>query len=212
MKWDEEASRSSALFVSPHLDDVAFSCGGTLIALHRANQPVFLCTVFTASKLPPTSFGLTCQTEKGIAPSVDYMELRRREEIAYSKLVGIRIPIWLNFVEAPNRGYGSPRELFGLICPEDSATADLIAAQLLNIIGDESVTRVYAPAANGGHVDHWLVRKAVGGALAALPNPPSATLLRRAAICHTRKRPQLGSRARLEGDSRRHLTCFGTQT
>ena len=58
----------TALFLSPHLDDVAFSCGGTLLRL--TDDPrwrVVLCTVFTASVADPQGFALRCQTDKGIA-------------------------------------------------------------------------------------------------------------------------------------------------
>ncbi len=73
----------TALFLSPHLDDVAFSCGGTLLRL--TDDPrwrVALCTIFTASVPDPQGFALRCQTDKGIPAEVDYMALRRAEDAA----------------------------------------------------------------------------------------------------------------------------------
>ena len=70
----------TALFLSPHLDDVAFSCGGALLRLtDDPDWRVVLCTVFTASVPDPQGFALRCQTDKGIPAEVDYMALRRTE-------------------------------------------------------------------------------------------------------------------------------------
>jgi hypothetical protein len=67
----------TALALSPHLDDAAFSCGGLLHALGAAGWDVATVTVFTASVADPTGFALACQTDKGLGPEVDYMDLRR---------------------------------------------------------------------------------------------------------------------------------------
>ena len=56
--------RPTALFLSPHLDDVAFSCGGTAAALGRAGWRLVVATVFTASMPAPTGFALACQLDK----------------------------------------------------------------------------------------------------------------------------------------------------
>jgi LmbE family N-acetylglucosaminyl deacetylase len=62
-----------ALALSPHLDDAAFSCGGTLALLARRGWQVVLCTVFTASVDNPTGFALACQADKGVGPEIDYI-------------------------------------------------------------------------------------------------------------------------------------------
>ena len=55
-----------ALALSPHLDDAAFSCGGTLAALAAEGWEVAVATLFTASVEAPTGFALACQTDKGL--------------------------------------------------------------------------------------------------------------------------------------------------
>ena len=67
----------TALALSPHLDDAAFSAGGTLHALARAGWRVVVATVFTRSVPDPQGFALACQLDKGLDASVDYMALRR---------------------------------------------------------------------------------------------------------------------------------------
>ena len=58
----------AALFLSPHLDDVAFSCGALFDALAARGWDAHLVTVFTRSVPGPRGFALECQTSKGIAP------------------------------------------------------------------------------------------------------------------------------------------------
>ena len=70
----------TALFVAPHLDDVVFSCGGTLAALADQGWRTVMVTAFTQSIVPAEGFALACQLDKGLAPDVDYMALRRAED------------------------------------------------------------------------------------------------------------------------------------
>jgi LmbE family N-acetylglucosaminyl deacetylase len=79
----------TALFISPHLDDVAFSCGGTLIRLTQNGWHTVLCTIFTCSMPNPQGFALACQTDKGLAPDVDYMALRRAEDERFATIAGV---------------------------------------------------------------------------------------------------------------------------
>ena len=58
------------LAVSPHLDDAAFSVGGTLAALAAAGHQVTVVTCFTASVPDPDGFALACQLDKGLAAGV----------------------------------------------------------------------------------------------------------------------------------------------
>lgn len=168
---DTRSKEGHALFVSPHLDDVAFSCGGTLLREAR-RRAVTLCTVFTASVPRPRGFALACQTDKGIAPRVDYMALRRREDRGFARVAGLARPLWLSLREAPHRGYGSPAALFGAARPEARRTARRLAATLRTLMETRAVTDVYVPAANGRHIDHRIVRWAACHAARTLrPRP-----------------------------------------
>jgi LmbE family N-acetylglucosaminyl deacetylase len=142
----------TALALSPHLDDAAFSCGGTLAALADAGWRVVLCTLFTASVPNPTGFALACQTDKGLPPEVDYMALRRAEDAAAAEALRVE-PLWLPFREAPHRGYDSARALFAGVRADDAIGGDLIGA-LGKLFGQVAPDLVLAPQAVGAHVDH----------------------------------------------------------
>jgi LmbE family N-acetylglucosaminyl deacetylase len=150
----------TALFLSPHLDDVAFSCGGTLALLADRGWRTVLVTAFTATILPATGFALACQLDKGLSPEVDYMALRRDEDRVAAGLLGVADLRWLALPEAPHRGYGSAPELFVDIRPADDIwrkLAEHLAALRVELAPD----LILAPQGLGGHVDHRQLIRAV---------------------------------------------------
>ena len=149
--------------VSPHLDDAAFSAGALLAGLAAAGADVCVVTVFTASVPEPRGFALACQTDKGIAPEVDYMALRRAEDDAAVAALGARRR-HLPLAEAPHRGYGSASALFGPVVPGDEDQPRLVADAVAGAVASEfpgGVDLLLGPLALGDHVDHRHVRDAV---------------------------------------------------
>ena len=155
----------TALFLSPHLDDVAFSCGGLLAQLADAGWHTVMATAFTATVLPATGFALACQTDKGLDPSVDYMALRRDEDQAAAAILGVSELRWLDFPEAPHRGYGSAPELFGAIAAHDDVWRPL-AERVSALLAELQPGLVLAPQGCGHHVDH---RQMIHAVLQAAP-------------------------------------------
>jgi LmbE family N-acetylglucosaminyl deacetylase len=149
------------LAVSPHLDDAAFSAGATLAALADAGHEVVVVTVFTGSVLDPTGFALACQTDKGLAPDVDYMALRRAEDAA-AQAVLRTTPVHLPLREAPHRGYESAPALFAGVRPDDLSWQGVHEA-----LAPMEADLWLAPQGLGSHVDHLQVVRAV----AALDRP-----------------------------------------
>ncbi len=129
----------NALFLSPHLGDVAFSCGGTLSNLAAAGWRGGLATAFTRPVPNPTGFALKCQTDKGLSAEVDYLAVRRAEEADFGRAVGAAEVLWLNFPEAPHRGYDSPAELFAGVKPGDDI-GDALAGTAARRTGPNSAS------------------------------------------------------------------------
>ncbi len=142
----------TALLLSPHLDDVAFSCGGIAATLAHAGWRVLIATAFTRSVHPAAGFALECQRDKGLGDEIDYMALRREEDRAACAALGAE-PVLLDLPEAPNRGYRSAAALFA---PprEDDAVAGPLAGLLARLMSDEQAALVLAPQGCGRHVDH----------------------------------------------------------
>lgn len=156
----------TVLAVSPHLDDAAFSAGGTLATLARRGS-VVVASVFTASVADPRGFALACQLDKGLGPGVDYMALRRAEDRAACAALGAE-PLHLPFREAPHRGYDSTAALFAAIRPDDRVDEELAPA-LQALVDALAPDLILAPQAIGAHVDHVQVVRALDRL--ALPAP-----------------------------------------
>ena len=142
----------TALLLSPHLDDVAFSCGGTAATLARAGWRVLVVTAFTRPVHPAAGFALECQRDKGLADDVDYMALRHAEDRDACDALGVE-QVLLDLPEAPNRGYGSAAALFGPPRQDDDIAGPL-AGCLATLLADERPDLVLAPQGCGRHVDH----------------------------------------------------------
>ncbi|WP_375270596.1 PIG-L deacetylase family protein [Sphingomonas sp.] len=145
--------------ISPHLDDAAFSVGGLLAAHARAGGRVTIVTCFTGNVAQPTGFALACQFDKGLGPEVDYMALRRAEDVAACAVIGTQA-VHLPLLEAPHRGYASAPELFAARRDDDAMLAPLTAA-LAEQVAALAPDLLLGPLAIGDHVDHWLVRDAL---------------------------------------------------
>lgn len=155
----------TALFLSPHLDDVAFSCGGLAALLADAGWRTVLATAFTRSVVPATGFALACQLDKGLAPDVDYMALRRAEDLIAAERLGFDEVVWLDLPEAPHRGYESAAELFADLRADDDVVTTLTGC-FQQLQASYQPDLVLAPQGLGGHVDH---RQVIAAVLAAIP-------------------------------------------
>ena len=156
----EGSKHPNALFVSPHLDDVAFSCGGTAALLARKGWRTVLATVFTRSVPDPTGFALACQLDKGLSPEVDYMALRREEDREAARCLGAGETVHLDLPEAPHRGYGSAPEMFAGVPEGDGVWRD-VAGLLQDLLRAHVPDLLLAPQALGAHADHLQVVRAV---------------------------------------------------
>lgn len=120
-------------------------------------------TVFTRSIPNPQGFALACQTAKGIAASIDYMQLRREEDQRYIDVLnqGLtpRHPIAIrhgDLPEAPHRGYASPDMLFAGVLDGDDILP--VAKAVVDAwVNELRPAMVILPSGYGHHVDHLQV-------------------------------------------------------
>jgi LmbE family N-acetylglucosaminyl deacetylase len=147
------------LAISPHLDDAAFSAGGLLASRVDQGWDVTIATCFTGNVAQPTGFALACQLDKGLDAEVDYMALRRAEDLAACKALGARAT-HLPFLEAPHRGYTSAKMLFAARLADDRIVDDVTAA-LVELLTTERPDLVLGPLCLGNHVDHHVVLEAI---------------------------------------------------
>ena len=149
----------TALVISPHLDDAAFSCGGTMAQWADAGWRVVMATAFTRSIHPASGFALACQLDKGLAPDVDYMALRRAEDLQAAAILGAE-PRFLDLPEAPHRGYASAPALFGPALHGDDVWRPLSEA-IAALLDELQPGVMLGPQGLGEHIDHRLTIRAI---------------------------------------------------
>ena len=155
------------LAFSPHLDDAVFSAGGTLAGHASDGDAVTVVTCLTGNVDRPTGFALACQLDKGLSADIDYMALRRAEDIMACAAIDASV-VHLPFLEAPHRGYDNPSALFAARRSDDTLAHDLIGT-LRDLLALHRPDLVYGPYGVGNHVDHRIVRDALATVIGDTP-------------------------------------------
>jgi LmbE family N-acetylglucosaminyl deacetylase len=159
------------LYLSPHLDDVALSCGGQIAAATRDGASAEIVTIFAgdepgAGEAPASPLVTKIYELWKLAPG-EVMSTRRAEDFAAGRALGAGIAHW-ELQEAihrrdPARGdalYPSLDRLFGPIAPAEEALVVALAGRLAALPAAAEAGRIVAPLGVGGHVDHRIVRAA----------------------------------------------------
>lgn len=146
------------VFVSPHLDDVALSCGGAVAKAARAGSPLIV-TVFAGEPTGEMSDFAHFQHERWHLPDTDAVELRRCEDRRATEALGESVRSrWLDFPDAIYRDprYSSDEALFGPPLDSDAGLIEDVHQKLREL----GATRYVVPLGVGNHVDHQIVRAA----------------------------------------------------
>jgi len=149
------------VFLAPHFDDVALSCGGEV----AAGESATIVTVFAGTpppEMPLTPYARWHLTEWGVASVAEALETRRAEDRVAAAALGASLAM-LPFVDGPFRAdrYHSWDELRTRLVPADARLPADIADALMagGFIGPE--TLVTGPLAIGRHVDHQAIYAAM---------------------------------------------------
>lgn len=162
-----------AIFLSPHFDDIALSCGGMAARLSKMGARclgVTVCAAPAPEGFPLSAFAQSLHQlwESASGTTVRAVnDVRREEERQALRLLGLE-PIWLDVPDAIYRRgsqgeyfYDSEVTLFGKVAREERRTlVPRIAGEIRRIAmesGARGRVRVFAPLGVGNHVDHQLV-------------------------------------------------------
>ena len=166
------------IYFSPHLDDVALSCGGLVWEQCHAGNPARIWTICAGDPPPgplsPFAESLHDRWQLGR----EAVESRRLEDIASCAELGASY--WHFLVpdciyRLGNRSnealYTSEASLFGQVHPQEAALIDRLSGELGAILPDQAT--LVCPLALGGHVDHILTRSVVEKLLDSKPDKAS---------------------------------------
>jgi LmbE family N-acetylglucosaminyl deacetylase len=171
----DEWPAAKHIFLAPHLDDAVLSCGGTIAMLARKGESTAVITVFAASPLTDSTLSTFArQLHTGWQASADQRTgfidppaVRRREDVNALRILSPDVEvIHLGGLDCiyrvhPETGqalYDGEEAIFGETDPADPAIG-----ALQYVPSFPAGSRLYAPLGVGNHVDHQIVRDAVGG-------------------------------------------------
>ena len=164
--------RYKTIYLSPHLDDAALSCGGRIFMETAASHPILIVTLMAgdpAPDLPLSDFAQELHTRWGLPQ--DAVRARRAEDMAACQILGA------------DYLYGSVQDciyrtdpITGELCyptweivkstqhPADKVTV----ARLVELFNQlPPADEIVAPLTVGQHLDHRLVRQAAERAFGA---------------------------------------------
>jgi LmbE family N-acetylglucosaminyl deacetylase len=167
--FDEITKIHRHIFLSPHLDDVVYSCGGTLgVQVSTGIHPLVI-TVFAG--VPPVTIELSSlaaeiQRDMGFRQNAQIAISTRRDEDARALDYLKADYLWLDYLDAIYRGtpayYTDNRQLMsGDVHPGDLWIDRELAENLVALHERLPDTVWYAPLGVGRHVDHQIVSSAI---------------------------------------------------
>jgi LmbE family N-acetylglucosaminyl deacetylase len=157
------------IFLSPHFDDVVYSCGGTLgVQVYTGMRPLVV-TVFGGIPAGPVELSplaLENHRQMGFRQDIETVVKARRQEDARALNYLQADYLWLDYPDAIYRGsppyYTSREQLIGGDVHPGDLWIDRELAQNLVALQERLPDAVwYAPLGVGGHVDHQLVCSAI---------------------------------------------------
>lgn len=154
-----DAQRYDHVYLSPHPDDAALSCGGALAALVAEGRRVLVVTVSTripSQEQAQAAFG-------GPPPLWARWSARRSEDAAALGLLGVDW-LWLDELDAPLRcpdDYAQAGAVFGPPVATDPLPERMRGALDVLARGCPNA-HLHAPLGVGGHVDHRICHAAAG--------------------------------------------------
>ena len=156
------------IYLSPHLDDVALSCGGLVWEQSRAGDSVSIWTICAGDPPPgplsPFAESLHSRWKTGRQA----IERRRSEDIAACSRLGsayrhFQIPdcIYRLAPGSDEHLYTTEESLFGELNVREENLIQSLSAELACSLSPDA--QVACPLSLGGHVDHRLTRAAASG-------------------------------------------------
>lgn len=153
--------RPDWVYLSPHLDDAVFSCGGRIVLQARAGMTVWVVTACAGSPEGPLSdFAQALHEYWGLA-GADAPAVRREEDRVALALLGAVAVHWdfrdCIYRRAPDGRFLYPNweSLWGPVVEEDQGVMEELTRRIAEL---PSSAILCVPLGAGAHVDHRLVR------------------------------------------------------
>jgi len=149
------------VFISPHLDDAALSCGGLIS--HLTTHGFSCINITVTAGIPELTIKSPLidevQNQWKLNDSAEAVKLRKVEDNKAMRLLDCK-PIHLNFLDAIYRRSKNAhffyQSIYDPIHPEEIDLAKEIAHSMMDYLLPDDL--IILPQAIGGHVDHEIVK------------------------------------------------------
>lgn len=154
------------IYLSPHLDDAALSCGGLIHQQAQRGERPLVITCFAGVPDYRALSPFATELHRRWGQPVDAVERRRCEDAAALSYLGAEYQHW-DYTDCIYRSdrasleplYASEEALFGPLRPEERGRIAELTTHLARCLVKKA-TQIYAPLAVGHHVDHQFVLQA----------------------------------------------------
>jgi LmbE family N-acetylglucosaminyl deacetylase len=153
------------IYLSPHLDDVALSCGGLLWEQAQAGGMVSIWTICAGDPPDEPLSAFAEELHARWQAGREAYQQRRQEDILACQRLGatyqhFSIPdcIYRTTANSPGYLYTSEQAIFGPLQPVEAALITSLSQDIAQRIPAQA--ELVIPMALGGHVDHRLARAA----------------------------------------------------
>ncbi len=158
----------NAIYLSPHFDDAALSCGGQIYDMTTNRKSVLIVTIMAGDPANSTTPAPASQYVESLHNrwqlEEDVVGARLAEDVAACNIMGADWQHW-DFLDCIYRVdidtkrpfYTSDEDIFGQIDPAESNLVNRIATRIALL---PTCNQLYIPLTIGHHVDHQLTRKA----------------------------------------------------
>jgi LmbE family N-acetylglucosaminyl deacetylase len=154
----------NAIYLSPHLDDAALSCGGQIYERRQRGERVLIVTI-AAGNAPAAPLSELAQLHHERWQLVaDTVQKRREEDRVACQILGADFRHWSlpdciyrRHPETDRPLYTTLDAIFGPVHEAEEALMASLAQQMAELPPAETVI---GPLTVGGHVDHQLTRQA----------------------------------------------------
>jgi len=155
-----------AIYLSPHLDDAALSCGGQIHARAMAGDAILIVTLMAGDPPPSTgSSDYVSALHERWQLAANAAEQRRAEDVNACRILGAD-HLHLQFPDCIYRGnppfYKSDADIFGNIHPDEAGAMVIALAEAMAQL--PTAAQIITPLTVGNHVDHQLTRLAAEAA------------------------------------------------
>lgn len=160
----QSTTQYNAIYLAPHLDDVALSCGGQVYDRTASGERILIVTVMAGSPLLAAASEYIASLHDRWQLAGDAAAERRAEDAAACAILGadylhLDVPDCIYRLDPEHSAplYNSDADIFGEIHPAEQGLQAQIAELFRRLL---PAGQVVAPLTVGHHVDHLLVRAA----------------------------------------------------